>query len=180
MIAIQESHFEQTDPQKTYVLAGWQRLCLVYGQELGGYLNRILPSLFALVQNVINNELNLVQNPGTKEEEDQKESKVGDSINTFETEEAEVAISMLNVFIEQLKELYAPWVEQTVALLCKIITDHLNDDVREEACKCLPNLVTAIKKTNTQGAIQMTKFFMETLVATIEKESDSGVIIVQL
>lgn len=74
---------------------------------------------------------------------------------------------MLNVFIEQLKELYAPWVEQTVALLCKIITDHLNEDVREEACKCLPNLVTAIKTQNTQGAVQMTKFFMETLVSTI-------------
>lgn len=71
MIAIQESNFEQTDPQKTYVLAGWQRLCLVYGQELGAYLNRILPSLFALVQNVINNELNLVQNP-TEKDDDEK------------------------------------------------------------------------------------------------------------
>ena len=67
MIHIQESKFEQTDPQKTYVLAGWQRLCLVYGQELGAYLDRILPSLFALVENVINNELNLVNNPEPQE-----------------------------------------------------------------------------------------------------------------
>lgn len=72
MIAIQSSNFEQTDPQKTYVLAGWQRLCLVYGQELGGYLDRILPSLFTLVENVINNELNLVHNPEPKDEEKEK------------------------------------------------------------------------------------------------------------
>ena len=76
---------------------------------------------------------------------------------------------MLNVFIEQLKEMYSPYVESTVSLLCKIITDHLNEDVREEACKCLPNLVTAIKSQNPQGAVSMTKYFMETLVTTIEK-----------
>lgn len=54
MIHLQSSQFEQTDPQKSYILAGWQRLCLVYGKELSSYLDRILPSLFALVQNVIN------------------------------------------------------------------------------------------------------------------------------
>jgi len=32
MISIQESSFEQTDPQKSYILSGWQRLCLVYGK----------------------------------------------------------------------------------------------------------------------------------------------------
>lgn len=74
---------------------------------------------------------------------------------------------MLNVFIEQLKELYAPYVQETVALLCKIIKEHLNDNVREEACNCLPSLVSAIKTTNQQGAIEMTKYFMQTLVETI-------------
>lgn len=62
MINMQQSSFEQTDPQKTYILAGWQRLCLVYGKELASYLDRILPSLFVLVENVINTELKLVNN----------------------------------------------------------------------------------------------------------------------
>ena len=38
---------------------------------------------------------------------------------------------MLNVFIEQLKELYNPYVEKTVNLLCNIIKEHPNDDVKE-------------------------------------------------
>ena len=63
MIVMQQSQFEQTDPQKTYILAGWQRLCLVYGKELSSYLDKILPSLFVLVENVINNELKLVNEP---------------------------------------------------------------------------------------------------------------------
>jgi len=53
MIQLQSSQFEQTDPQKTYILAGWQRLCLVYGKDLAAYLDRILPSLFVLVEKVI-------------------------------------------------------------------------------------------------------------------------------
>jgi len=53
LIQLQSSQFEQTDPQKTYILAGWQRLCLVYGKELGGYLDKILPGLFALVEKVV-------------------------------------------------------------------------------------------------------------------------------
>lgn len=68
MINMQQSQFEQTDPQKTYILAGWQRLCLVYGKELGTYLDRILPSLFALVENVINTELKIVSNPVTTQD----------------------------------------------------------------------------------------------------------------
>jgi importin-5 len=53
MIQLQSSQFEQTDPQKTYILAGWQRLCLVYGKDLASYLDKILPSLFVLVEKVI-------------------------------------------------------------------------------------------------------------------------------
>jgi len=40
---------------------------------------------------------------GPFDTEDKKGDDGTDNINTFETEEAEVAISMLNVFIEQLK-----------------------------------------------------------------------------
>ena len=87
---------------------------------------------------------------------------------------------MLNVFIEQLKELYAPYVEKTVQLLCTIIKDHPNDDVKEEACKCLPNLIAAVKPTNQTIAVNLSKYFMDTLVSTIEKEFDTETMITEL
>ncbi len=83
-------------------MAGWQRLCLVYGKDLGIYLDRILPGLFALVEKVIQEEIAMVNGEVEKEDDENNKDK---NINTFETEEAEVAISMLNVFIEELKEL---------------------------------------------------------------------------
>lgn len=87
---------------------------------------------------------------------------------------------MLNVFIEQLKELYGPYVEKTVQLLCTIIQDHPNDDVKQEACKCLPNLISAIKTSNQPVAIQLARHFMSTLVTTIEREFDTDIMIVEL
>lgn len=85
---------------------------------------------------------------------------------------------MLNVFIEQLKEHFIPYVEETIAILCKIIKEHSNDNIKEEALKCLPNLVSAIKNSNKEAAINMTKYFMTTLIETIEKESDPKIMIV--
>lgn len=69
LIRLQGSQFEQTDPQKTYILAGWQRLCLVYGKELASHLDQILPSLFVLVENVIREEIALVNGTIEKKEE---------------------------------------------------------------------------------------------------------------
>lgn len=91
---------------------------------------------------MVQEEIALVNGTIEKDEEKEKDDK---NINTYETEEAEVAISMLNVFIEQLKELYNPYVEKTITLLCTIIKEHPNEDVKEEACKCLPNLIIAVK-----------------------------------
>lgn len=82
MITLQSSQFEQTDPQKTYILAGWQRLCLIYGKELGEYLPRILPGLFVLVENVIKEEITLL-NDNAKEEEEAEET--AQNINTHDT-----------------------------------------------------------------------------------------------
>jgi len=35
------------------------------------------------------------------------------NINTFDTEEAEVAINMLSVMMEELKELFADYIDRT-------------------------------------------------------------------
>jgi hypothetical protein len=50
MITVQDSQLEQVDPQKQYVLSGWQRLSAVYGKDLSQYLPQILPGLFKLIE----------------------------------------------------------------------------------------------------------------------------------
>lgn len=50
LISVQDSQLEQVDPQKQYVLGGWQRLCVVFGKDIAPYLPRILPGLFKLIE----------------------------------------------------------------------------------------------------------------------------------
>ena len=67
------------------------------------------------------------------------------SINTFDTEEAEVAINMLAVMIEELKELYADYVEQTTTIILPLVNYAANEEIRKSAAKSLPSLVICAK-----------------------------------
>jgi hypothetical protein len=174
LIKLQSSELEQVDPQKTYVLIGWQRLCLVFGKELAAYLPMILPSLFKLVDNVIKTHLAL--NSFDLDKPDEAEELTKESINTYETEEAEVAISMLNVFIEELKDLYEPYAEETSNILIPIIKNHSNEEIKREACQCLPNLVSAVKGVDGAKACRMAKVFFGLLIETAEHELDTELV----
>jgi hypothetical protein len=60
-------------------------------KDFAVFLPTIVPSLFKLIENVFN------ENNKSGEEADKKVN-----INTFDTEEAEVAINMLSVMMEEL------------------------------------------------------------------------------
>jgi hypothetical protein len=63
------------------------------------YLNRIIPSLFNLIKEVTSNEL-------PDADGDKKE------LNTYDVDEAEIAIAMLEVFIEKFDTNFEPFAKQ--------------------------------------------------------------------
>ncbi len=86
------------DPQKAYILSGWQRLSLVFADEMVNYLPQIIPSLFKLVAAIF-----------------QSENSVDTEVaSSFDAEEAEIAVHMIQAFVEQLRERYVPYVEDTI------------------------------------------------------------------
>lgn len=68
---------------------------MTLGRDLEPYLPRILPGLITIVERIVERHVkhSMIENILT--EEKGKESK----INTYETEEAESALAMLNIFI---------------------------------------------------------------------------------
>lgn len=50
MLKIQANYLEDVDPQKQYLLAGYQRLCIVLKSDFVPYLEQILPPLFELIE----------------------------------------------------------------------------------------------------------------------------------
>jgi len=45
---IQQSNLEQNDPQRSYLLSAWQRICLVMKTDFTPYLAEILPSILTM------------------------------------------------------------------------------------------------------------------------------------
>jgi hypothetical protein len=87
---------------------------------------------------------------------------------------------MLNVFIEQLKESYVPYADQTAKVLMPILQKHSNEDIKKEACRCLPNLVHAVKLVDTDAACSLAKHFIEVLIDAAEKEFDTDLVIAEI
>lgn len=90
-------------------------------KEFAVFLPQIVPSLFKLIENVFNENQKDVEG----------EKKV--NINTFDTEEAEVAINMLSVMMEELQELFADYVEQTTQIILPLVNYSTNEDIRKSA-----------------------------------------------
>jgi hypothetical protein len=51
-----------------------------------------------------------------------------------------------------------------VTLLCPIVKEHPNEDIKKEACKCLPSLIASLKTTDQQQAIKIAQLFIHTLL----------------
>lgn len=81
------------------MLAGWQRICTVFGKDLSPYLPKILPDLFKIVENLVEGSIKTSNLDHLIDPDDDKGGEI--KINTYETEETEVAIAMLNVFIKE-------------------------------------------------------------------------------
>jgi len=48
MLEIQNKQLDSRDPQKTYILSAWQRICLLMKKEFSPYLKTVLPSIFQM------------------------------------------------------------------------------------------------------------------------------------
>jgi len=171
MIVIQESSLEQIDPQKSYLLSGWQRLCLTMGDDFVPYLAKILPSLFKLLENIFSEP---------KPEADFVDSTKKEDINTFETEEVEVALNMLSVLIDEMKENFSPYVEIATKLILPLCNFTKNESIRTAASKCLPSLVSCVKNKEPQKVSNIVRLFLNVLWNSASSEFEAEVIVDQI
>lgn len=169
MIQIQESSLEQIDPQKSYLLSGWQRLCLTMGEDFVPYLAKILPSLFRLLENIF------TEPKADSEFVDKKED-----INTYETEEVEVALNMLSVLIDEMKENFSPYVEIATKLVLPLCNFTKNENIRTAASKCLPSLVSCVKNKEPQKVSNIVRLFLNVLWTSVSSEFEAEVIVDQI
>merc|ERR1712048_938632 len=172
MLKVQKNDInsETEDPQKNYLLSGWQRILIIIGDDFVKYVDEIFPSLLDIVKKIISEE---TPKAVVEEEEGRLEG------NTYQDDEAEIAIEMLGVFLNQLGEKLCNWFQE-IWVAIEPILNTWNAQVKKSACKILPLLVKLLKKSDLSANVPN---FSRQLIARLWKgmddESDSEVLIEQ-
>ena len=168
---IQDS-LTENDTLKAYILSAWQRLAVTLQADFAQYLDGILPGLL----NTIVSEANISLSSKPDEVLDlaammnEKASKI--SISTADLEDKDVALQALLTIIDVLKEVYAPYVEQTAQAVLPLIAYTAHPEIREVSATILASLVVSAKAANHQ-VVDMAKTFLGSLWQTTSTEIDS-------
>jgi hypothetical protein len=106
---------DATDPQRSYLLTAWQRVCLIMKGDFTPHLKEILPAILSMA--TLKPEMGVEGQTGTADLGDvladlqEGDGKKKANVVTDEVEEKDSAIQMLIVFIEELGAGFAPYVE---------------------------------------------------------------------
>jgi len=186
MIYIQQSKMDDTDPQRSYLLSAWQRICLRMKQRFAPYLKEILPSILQMAS--LKPEMG-IEGSGAAELEDVmneiKPDASGDkkmNIMTDEIEEKDTAIQMLIVFVDELGSGCFEYIEPISQILLGLTQFASSDNIRNSAAQALPSLIKCAKEAqpnNTQMIHTMAKMYCNNIIDAMESETETDCLIVQ-
>jgi len=166
LVNIQNTQLEQKDAQRVYLLSAWQRICLQMKEKFAPYLKDVLPSVFSMAN--LNPEMGISGQDALADladvitelrpnDESGAEKKL--SVVTDETEEKDVAIQMLSVFIDELGGAFAEYVEPASRIMLSLTKYQANESIRTTCADALPGLIKCAKAKIGQSAqlIEMAK-----------------------
>lgn len=167
MAYLQQNHLEESDPQKAYLLSGWQRTVRILKSDFASYLDTILPPIFKLVDEIIENDSKRRKKEAEEEESEfegvaqylgkvDKPKAVKTTYNTAESEEVILAVDMITAFADELEGDFFNYIEKTSEVILTLLDYETNEDVRYAAAKALAILIKCVKKSKAQNAAQLT------------------------
>lgn len=138
--------WEDDDPQISYMISAWARMCKLLGEKFVEYLPVVMSPLLKAAS--IKPEVTMLdtQDVEAVDEEDGWEFiKLGDQqsfgIKTAGLEEKATACQMLVCYARELKEAFADYVYDVVQLMVPLLKFYFHDGVRSSAAESLPLLL---------------------------------------
>lgn len=185
-----QSQLAADDPQVSFMLQSWTRICQCLGQDFVPYLELVMPPLLASAK--ISPDVTVVDSSAEKTAEGYDFISVGDKrigINTSALEEKSTACSMLCCYAEQLKGGFFKYVDEVSKLMVPLVRFYYNDGVRNAALTILPHLLTSAQVYLKQNAVQgadasyvaaLWKYMFDPLNDQMKEEVDMELVCVSL
>ncbi|KAF2399956.1 importin subunit beta-3 [Trichodelitschia bisporula] len=171
---IQENITDQDDPQASYLLHCWGRMCRVLGADFLPYLPAVMPPLTSLAG--AKADIQLLDDDeqiATIEQEEGwelvplKGKVIG--IKTSALEDKHMAIELIVIYAQVLQGAFEPYVND---IMDKIALPGLafffHDPVRVASAKCVPQLLNAYKKAHGPESIQLGQLWERTVEKVLE------------
>uniref|UniRef100_A0A671P5U2 Importin-5 n=1 Tax=Sinocyclocheilus anshuiensis TaxID=1608454 RepID=A0A671P5U2_9TELE len=171
---------EDDDPQISYMISAWARMCKILGKEFQQYLPVVMGPLMKTAS--IKPEVALLdtQDMENMSEDDGWEFvNLGDQqsfgIKTAGLEEKATACQMLVCYAKELKEGFVEYTEQVVKLMVPLLKFYFHDDILHEITS-MPLLLECARVRGPEYLTQMWHFMCDALIKSIGTEPDSDVL----
>ena len=176
----QQEELADDDPQISYMISAWARMCKILGKEFEQYLPMVMGPVIKAAS--LKPEVALVDSDDMKVLEgdtDWQFVTLGDQqsfgIRTAGLEEKSTACQMLVCYARELKEGFAEYTEQVVHLMVPLLKFYFHDNVRIAAAESMPYLLDCAKIRGPQYLSQMWQFICPELLKAIETEPENEV-----
>jgi HEAT repeat protein len=147
LMAAQQTEMEPDDPQISYMLQAWTRICKCLGRDFVPYLPYVMPPLLRSAE--IQPEVQIADADDPDELEGMDTVCIGDKkigIRTSGLEEKATACSMMACFLAELQDGFHDYIEQTTRIMVPLLQFYYNDEVRSAAVSCMPELIKCTAK----------------------------------
>lgn len=142
----QSAKLDSDDPQVSFLLQAWARICRCLGQDFVPFLAHVMPPLLKSARMSPDVQ---VTNEGDVDPEGWDFIAVGDKrigIHTSALEEKSTACNMLFCYALELEEGFFPYVDEVAKLLVPLMRFYYHDGVRSAATTAMPHLLVSAKK----------------------------------
>ena len=172
----------EDDPQMSYMISAWARICKILGAGFAPYLPMVMGPVMKTAS--MKPEVALLDNEELTGVEDDSEDwqfvQLGEQqnfgIKTAGLEDKATACQMLVCYARELKEHFADYTEQVVKLMVPMLKFYFHDGVRTAAAESLPFLLECAKIKGPQYLQEMWAFILPELLKSVEAEPENEVL----
>lgn len=176
-----EGDFPEDDPQTSYMISAWARICKILGKEFEQYLPVVMGHVLKTAS--MKPEVALLDNEEIQDIEgdvDWQFVNLGEQqnfgIRTSGLEDKASACEMLVCYARELKEGFAEYAEEVVRLMVPMLKFYFHDGVRTAAAESLPYLLDCAKIKGPQYLEGMWRYIFPEVLKAIETEPEFDVI----
>ncbi|XP_011405014.2 PREDICTED: importin-5 [Amphimedon queenslandica] len=177
----EQNTWEPDDPQASYMISAWARICKIIGPEFVAYLPFVVQPLIqaasikpeiAIVDS-IDAEQNYSEDDGWEFITLADQQKFG--IKTAGLDDKCTAMQMLVVYAKDLKEGFIDYAEPVSKIMVPHLRFYFHELVRAAAAEIIPHLLECIQSKGPDAVAAMWSYISEKLLEAIPLEPDSEI-----